>query len=127
MKFVNFSIESNIVILASCIPTLQPLIEIILGKRKLSSYSNGNGYVKNYKGSSGNFPSGSFDPAKRSARSKNEITINDVESQENILENDGNKNQMQGRGIAMGNIRRTDHVAIEYETASAQHHSQGSW
>ncbi|EHA26268.1 hypothetical protein ASPNIDRAFT_135545, partial [Aspergillus niger ATCC 1015] len=29
------SIESNVVILASCIPTLQPLLEIILGKRSL--------------------------------------------------------------------------------------------
>lgn len=121
----NISVEANIVVLASCIPTLQPLIELILGKRKLSSYSNG--YNHSYKNSGNKFNSASFDRTKRSAKSKNDITINDVESQENILENDGNKHIHGGKNIAMGNITRTDHVAIEYESASGQHTSQGSW
>lgn len=33
------SVESKVVILASCIPTLQPLLEGILGKRSLSGVS----------------------------------------------------------------------------------------
>ncbi|RAH84306.1 hypothetical protein BO86DRAFT_442622 [Aspergillus japonicus CBS 114.51] len=34
------SMESNIVIIASCIPTLQPFLELMLGNRTASSYNN---------------------------------------------------------------------------------------
>jgi hypothetical protein len=34
------SIEADVVVIASCIPTPQPLLELIMGKRTLGSYSN---------------------------------------------------------------------------------------
>ncbi|KAJ6160580.1 hypothetical protein N7470_003976 [Penicillium chermesinum] len=83
--------------------------------------------LSKYQNSGSKFNSGSFGPSKRSAKGKNDITIKDVESQENILENDGNRDKLHDKGIAMGNIRRTDQVTIDYETASGQDHSQDSW
>ncbi|KAJ5467431.1 hypothetical protein N7475_005183 [Penicillium sp. IBT 31633x] len=120
------NIEADVVVIASCIPTLQPLLEIILGKRALGSYSQGKG--ENYKGSS-TFPS-SFNRTKQSiGHGKDDLgftNIDSQESQESILQNDesGNKNSH-----AMGHIHRTDDVTIEYESSPkpAGHGYPGSW
>lgn len=112
--------------IASCIPTLQPLLELILGKRTLGSYSNGNS--GRYKNSSNNFNTASFDHSKRSRKaSKNDIAITGVESQESIIPQD-QKGQDQ-KDFPMGAIRRTDNVTVEYESRSAHGpgRSQGSW
>ncbi|KAJ5593874.1 uncharacterized protein N7459_000082 [Penicillium hispanicum] len=123
------NIEADVVVIASCIPTLQPLLELILGKRTLRSYSNGQG-GKYKDGSSNNWNSASFDRVKRSAARKDDLAITNVESQESILQSDENNRQFQReRAFPLGTIRRTDNVTVEYESRAGHQgpDSQGSW
>lgn len=114
------SIESNVVIIASCIPTLQPILELILGRRSLSSYSNN---------SSGKFRSNRYMQASgqnrshRSASRKPDLAITNVESQESILREDANNHN----GHALGQIRRTDNVTVEYEARASEPDRRPSW
>lgn len=76
--FFPYSVESNVIILASCIPTLQPLFEIILGKHSLRSIGN------NYKDSS---QTANWNSGKRSVRpQKDGLGFTITGSQENILQ-----------------------------------------
>ncbi|KAG2419393.1 hypothetical protein HFD88_004189 [Aspergillus terreus] len=115
------SVESNVVILASCIPTLQPLIELALGKRTLKSTSK---YP--YQSSERRHESSYW--SKKSAPAKNaDLQITNVESQECILGSD--KNQAV-EGHQLGHIRRTDNVVVEYETTSQTgkiHEERSPW
>lgn len=108
------SIEANVVVIASCIPTLQPLLEIILGKRALGSYSQGKS--DQYKNSS-NFPS-TFHRSKQS-KTHDDLgftNIDNQESQENILPTDDH-----GKNIhPLGHIHRKDDVTVEYEPSTAK-------
>ncbi|KAI2822241.1 hypothetical protein CBS115989_2255 [Aspergillus niger] len=106
------NIESNVVIIASCIPTLQPVLELILGKRTTSSYNSRN----RYKGSS-QLPDSSNDHSKLSKPRKTDYEITTVGSQESILREEAN-----GRieSHPMGAIRRTDNVTVEYESRSRE-------
>ncbi|KAF4760718.1 hypothetical protein HAV15_006113 [Penicillium sp. str.  len=106
------NIEANVVVIASCIPTLQPLLEVILGKRALGSYSQGKS--DQYKNSS-NFPS-SFHRSKQS-KTHDDLgftNIDNQESQENILptDEDGKKSH------PLGHIHRKDDVIVEYEPST---------
>ncbi|EAW11090.1 uncharacterized protein ACLA_067270 [Aspergillus clavatus NRRL 1] len=104
------NIESDVVIIGSCIPTLQPLLEMILGKRSLNSYSNSR---NRYKGSNP-FQDSPYEPSKPSRNTrKSELAITNVESQESILPAD-EYNQKDTH--PMGHIRRTDNVTVEYES-----------
>lgn len=107
------SIESNVVIIASCIPTLQPVLELILGKRTTSSYNNSR---NRYKGSS-QLPDSSYDHSKLSKPRKPDYEITTAGSQESILREENN-----GRieSHPMGAIRRTDNVTVEYESRSRE-------
>ena len=114
------------VIIASCIPTLHPLLEMILRKRALRSYNTSR---DQYKGSgSYNIGSASFNRSKRSHVRKPELTITGVESQgsqENILQLDANKHLV---GHPLSQIRRTDNVTVEYESRSgAVEDGRGFW
>ncbi|GLA47618.1 hypothetical protein AnigIFM63604_002297 [Aspergillus niger] len=106
------NIESNVVIIASCIPTLQPVLELILGKRTTSSYNSRD----RYKGSS-QLPDSSNDHSKLSKPRKTDYEITTVGSQESILREEAN-----GRieSHPMGAIRRTDNVTVEYESRSRE-------
>ncbi|OOF97175.1 hypothetical protein ASPCADRAFT_514189 [Aspergillus carbonarius ITEM 5010] len=106
-------IESNVVILASCIPTLQPLLEIVLGKRNLRSTG-----AYNYRESSTPLPTSNKWSSKRSGprRDKNDLIITDTGSQDSILQ------AADDHGVEshyMGRIRRTDNITVEYETVAA--------
>ncbi|CAG8898115.1 unnamed protein product [Penicillium egyptiacum] len=103
------NIEADVVVIASCIPTLQPLLEIILGKRAMGSYSQGKSdQLKN----SSNFPS-SFHRSKQS-KTHDDLgftNIDNQDSQENILPADD-----QGKNShPLGHIHRKDDVIVEYE------------
>ncbi|PYI23476.1 hypothetical protein BO99DRAFT_419097 [Aspergillus violaceofuscus CBS 115571] len=100
------NIESNIVIIASCIPTLQPFL---LGNRTASSYNNSRNRYKR-----SNLPEYSHGSHSRSSRlRKMDFAVDTVESQENILPDAGG-GQGEG-GHSLGIIRRTDAVTVEYE------------
>ncbi|KAJ5551456.1 hypothetical protein N7535_000594, partial [Penicillium sp. DV-2018c] len=109
------NIEADVVVIASCIPTLQPLLEMILGRRAMGSYSQGKS--DQHKGSS-NFPS-SFSRSKRSnAQGKDDLGFTNIDSQgsqESILAADGAD---KSNSHAMGHIHRTDDVIISYESTS---------
>ncbi|KAI3009738.1 hypothetical protein CBS147346_2076 [Aspergillus niger] len=108
------SIESNVVILASCIPTLQPLLEIILGKRSLRSTG---GYQ--YKESSTQLPESNKWSSKRSGhrKSKGNMMIADIGSQDSILQiGDDHEDESH----YMGHIRRTDKITVVYESVTPQ-------
>lgn len=121
------SIEADVVVIASCIPTLQPLLELIMGKRTLGSYNNGHSGRSKQSGS--NYNPASFDRSKRSAARKDDVVITNLEgkeSQESILPGD---QFQQNKTYPMGAIRRTDNVTVEYEshTGPGEQHSRGSW
>ncbi|KAH8429530.1 uncharacterized protein LDX57_007192 [Aspergillus melleus] len=121
------NVEANVVVIASCIPTLQPLLELILGKRKLTSNGKSNSRHKYYQQSSqqGNEPSSQSNHhnSRRSRRAlhKQDITLTtNVESRESILREergDFDSTVTGGGGGGPGplHIRRTDDVLIEYE------------
>jgi hypothetical protein len=116
-----FSIEANVVVIASCIPTLQPLLEIIFGKRVFGSYSQGKG--DRYKGSD-SFPPSSYNRNKHSnALGKDDLGFTNLtnvtgkDSQESILPSNGSAKQ---NTFSMGHIHRTDDVIVEYESSSQQ-------
>ncbi|KAL4942742.1 hypothetical protein BDV06DRAFT_157794 [Aspergillus oleicola] len=116
------NVETNVVIIASCIPTLQPVLELILGKRKLSSYS---GSKNRYKGSQPLHDySFSQSKASKTPRAK-DMTLTGVESQESILRDDGNG------GTPLNTIRRTDNVVVEYDNGHGSggpvETGRGSW
>ncbi|CAG8075279.1 unnamed protein product [Penicillium nalgiovense] len=108
------NIEADVVVIASCIPTLQPLLEIILGKRAMGSYSQGKS--DQFKNSS-NFPS-SFHRSKQS-KTHDDLgftNIDNQESQESILPTDD-----QGKNShPLGHIHRKDDVIVEYELSPPQ-------
>ncbi|KAL4887225.1 hypothetical protein BJY04DRAFT_204274 [Aspergillus karnatakaensis] len=107
------SIESNIIIIASCIPTLGPLYELLRGKRSWSSHH------RDYK-SSHQIPSTKGDSHIKKIpfgwhREEELFTTNigtgNNGSQESILGED----KSQKRAPPVGHIHRTDQVVVEYE------------
>ncbi|CAI7652617.1 unnamed protein product [Penicillium viridicatum] len=95
-------VEANVVVIAACIPTLQPMLELILRKLKLVSTSKGHSKPSSY-------PQHKVYDNQLSSQthvSKRERTtpLRKRESQESIL-NDLEQYQ----------IRRTDEVHVEYE------------
>ncbi|KAI9926120.1 hypothetical protein ASPWEDRAFT_138454 [Aspergillus wentii DTO 134E9] len=96
------NVEANMVIIASCIPTLQPLLELIMGKRKLSSFARSNRYQQS---------TTQVNHSKQSNISKKKVSHKDAESQESVL-------RLPGADEGFYNIRRTDDVCIEYEMYS---------
>ncbi|EER25284.1 hypothetical protein D8B26_007908 [Coccidioides posadasii str. Silveira] len=98
------NIEANVVVIASCIPTLKPLIERLSGTIKGSRGSSGRYYGRYAKDSSGQIRSSS-QRSKRFNSKKNSISITNAVSEESFLPTRETK---QG-------IRRTDDVCVEYE------------
>lgn len=91
------------VVIAACIPTLQPVLEIVLKKFKLVTTGKGT-YQSSYAQKSYGNQSGS-----RPMPSKKSNPFSRPDSQESILDQD----QLQ--------IRRTDEVQIEYEMQPTKH------
>lgn len=106
------SIEADVVVIASCIPTLQPLLEFLLGKRKIGSSANSRYFNRLDKGSQ---PMGSHSIEMRSKKSSankhNSVSITNVESEESILPGDEHA-QVHNN---LGEIRRTDEMHVQYE------------
>ncbi|KAL2855661.1 hypothetical protein BJX68DRAFT_217541 [Aspergillus pseudodeflectus] len=120
------NVESNVVIIASCIPTLQPVLELILGKRNLSSYSNSR---NKYKGSH-QLHDYSYEASKGSKPPrKTDTTITGVGSQESILQDTQGGRSNGNGGDPLRAIRRTDDVTVEYERRPpvAGVEGRGSW
>ncbi|CAG7953771.1 unnamed protein product [Penicillium nalgiovense] len=104
------SVESNIIIMASCIPTLGPMYEMIRGKRSWSSHGR-------YESSK--LRSDTDRPIKKSASNNREdddilmttnIGATGSGSQGSIL----NSDQLRTEVHMAGKIHRTDQVKIEY-------------
>ncbi|KAB8067071.1 hypothetical protein BDV29DRAFT_163791 [Aspergillus leporis] len=101
------NVESNVLILASCIPTLQPILELTL--RGHVHTRSPQGKEANYARDSAFYRTG-LKPNRRS-----DGTITHVESQESIL----GAEQRQKNSHPMGAIVRTDDVSVEYKARSA--------
>jgi hypothetical protein len=118
------AIESNVVIMASCIPTLQPLLEFLTGKRKMGSsyHSNSNKrYFDRLEKGSKPYNSESIEMhSKRSQPKHHSISITNIEggqeSQESIL-----PSETPPHHDPLGHIRRTDDVSVQYESRSVNH------
>ncbi|PYH79786.1 hypothetical protein BO82DRAFT_366433 [Aspergillus uvarum CBS 121591] len=110
------SIESNVIIMASCIPTLGPLYEMIRGRRSWSSYQR---YYKNHEielATSHNRP---FRKPMNYMLTHDDLLTTNIGtlkngSEDNILPT----GQMGHQEYAMGQIHRTHKVVVEYEKAS---------
>lgn len=100
------SVEADLVVLGSCIPTMQPLLEFILGRRSLRSGSQPQSYPLYDTSSSRN---------KRSQVSRRTEQTLQVDSQEMILQEEPPKDP------ALMQIHRTDHVVVEYEMKGPEH------
>ncbi|KAL4938831.1 hypothetical protein BDV06DRAFT_46520 [Aspergillus oleicola] len=116
------------IIMASCIPTLGPLYEVIRGKRKWSSHQR----YYNYKSSGNKMPLSSMDgqPKKSTLRSRDEADLFTTNigttkegSQESIL---GPTETPKGAHPAHG-IQRTDQVVVEYEMGAMGREGRPSW
>ncbi|KAJ5958956.1 uncharacterized protein N7479_006106 [Penicillium vulpinum] len=96
------NVEANVVVIAACIPTLQPMLELILRKLKLSSTSKAQSKPSTY----AQYKIYDNQSSSRAHVSKKErpTPLSKKESQESIL-ND----------IEQYQIRRTDEVYVEYE------------
>lgn len=116
------SIESNIIIMASCIPTLGPVYEMLRGKRSWSSHQ------RYYKSTGAKLDSSLGRLPKRPVNyllKENDLWTTTIEttkrgSQESILGSE----EMRNRAHPMGNIQRTDQVTVEYETSSWGDHGE---
>jgi hypothetical protein len=109
------SIEANVVILASSIPTLPRLFEKIFKRKFGGTSNNDNKYYKKYgkdQSSSGNQKFSPYKgPTGRSKKTMDTtLSTTNVESQESIIPADE-----RSAGAADDGIRRTDDVTIEYE------------
>ncbi|KAF2875905.1 hypothetical protein BDV95DRAFT_591327 [Massariosphaeria phaeospora] len=120
------SIEGNSIIIAACIPTLQPLFDLLLGRRVLGS--TGEQYYKGYGSRSGmktpNHIELSSNSENKSASRHRKMGVHDVtiakDSQESIL---GSENEQGGNGNTTSEqkprgshwIQRTQDVTISYE------------
>ncbi|KAL1971853.1 hypothetical protein VTN31DRAFT_1941 [Thermomyces dupontii] len=115
-------VEANVVVIASCIPTLQPLLEFLMGKRSLTSSGRG---TNDYKNSYG-YNSSSYGVGKRSLQRKDDVGFTAVESQESIL---GDNQLESGNAHPLTQIRRTDNVTVNYETRANGYAGKGptSW
>lgn len=124
------SIEGNSIIIAACIPTLQPLFEVIFGRRVFGSTGDRQ-YYKGYGSASGAKTPNielSANMGSKSTSKHRKMGINDItlakDSQESIL---GSENEAHGNGNnasdqasrgTFGWIQRTDDVTIVYEEPS---------
>ncbi|EED19712.1 conserved hypothetical protein [Talaromyces stipitatus ATCC 10500] len=106
------NIEADIVVIASCIPTLQPLLEYLVRKSKGTSYNN-KYFNRLEKDSSGMHNSQSIELRAHRNRSKqHSISITNIER------GDGSQESILPPTDAQNAIRRTDNVTINYETRS---------
>lgn len=117
----EYSVEANVVVIASCIPTLQPLLEFLTGKRSLTSSNRNTDDKKTNNG----YNSGSYGVGKRSLPRKDNIGFTTVESEESILR----ESQLEGANAhPLTQIRRTDNVTVNYETRNGGYGKDGtSW
>ncbi|BAE66454.1 unnamed protein product [Aspergillus oryzae RIB40] len=98
-------IESNVLILASCIPTLQPILELTL---------RGHVHTRSPRGKDANYPRDSvFQRTGHRTNRRSDRSITHVESQESILGAEERKNSH-----PLGAIVRTDDVSVEFNTRS---------
>ncbi|RAH47917.1 uncharacterized protein BO95DRAFT_472138 [Aspergillus brunneoviolaceus CBS 621.78] len=109
------SIESNVIIMASCIPTLGPLYEMVRGRRSWSSYQR---YYKGHAIELATSRNRRFRKPMNYMLTHDELLTTNIGtlengSEDNILPN----GQVQNRDCAMGQIHRTDKVVVEYEKA----------
>ncbi|KAJ5513695.1 hypothetical protein N7463_003247 [Penicillium fimorum] len=117
------SVESNIIIMASCIPTLGPIYEMVRGKRSWSSHGRYD---------SGKMRSYTDRPTKKSNNTREDDDIlmaTNIEttrsgSQESIL----NSDQLRKGAHVFGKIHCTDQVKIEYgSNTQGDHDPRPSW
>ncbi|KAF2453059.1 hypothetical protein BDY21DRAFT_388291 [Lineolata rhizophorae] len=143
------SMEGNSIIIAACIPTLQPLLELILGRKALGSSSGGRGksggqYYNRYGsrgGHGGNRSAatptmelsdvGAASAATTSKSKRSRTDAVEVDSQESILPADAAKREtVVGSGSGshhhLGAIQRTDDVVVCYEEHSVGDVEKGS-
>ncbi|KAF3404512.1 hypothetical protein DPV78_002597 [Talaromyces pinophilus] len=116
------NIEADVVVIASCIPTLQPLLEYILRKSRGTSYNN-KYFNRLEKDSSGMNNSQSIEMrAHRNNRSKqHSISITNIER------GDGSQESILPPGDSQNQIRRTDNVTINYESRTEEPAKTRAW
>ncbi|KAK6812302.1 hypothetical protein RU639_011785 [Aspergillus parasiticus] len=99
------NVESNVLILASCIPTLQPILELTL---------RGHVHTRSPRGKDANYLRDSvFQRTGHKTNRRSDRSITHVESQESILGAEERKNSH-----PLGAIVRTDDVSVEFNTRS---------
>ncbi|KAB8226331.1 hypothetical protein BDV33DRAFT_197328 [Aspergillus novoparasiticus] len=99
------NVESNVLILASCIPTLQPILELTL---------RGHVHTRSPRGKDANYQRDSvFQRTGHKTNRRSDRSITHVESQESILGAEERKNSH-----PLGAIVRTDDVSVEFNTRS---------
>lgn len=102
-----YSIEADVVVIASCIPTLHPLLELLTGKRTLaSSRSRSQNYYNKYYADASQGQNRS-----RSRKNTSTSVTMDMENQSVFCEDPTINDNSSQENI----IRRTDDVHIEYE------------
>jgi hypothetical protein len=125
------SIEGNSIIIAACIPTLQPLFDLVLGRRLFGSTGEGKHGYHDYPSGPGHSGRMELKTIGSSANKHRKMGISDItiggkDSQESILGSDHQTHNATTRSD--GNsahdqetwIRRTNDVTVVYEEATAE-------
>ncbi|KAL6237893.1 hypothetical protein BDW75DRAFT_237943 [Aspergillus navahoensis] len=102
-------VESDIMIIASCIPTLHPVLELVVSKCKLPSCSGSRNKEKGSQQLNDFSHSRSHSKITKTQR-KADLPIIGDESQESILRDD------ESVGHPLGAIRRNGNLTVEYES-----------
>lgn len=128
-ELTRTSVEAGTIIIACCIPVLQPLVDLLFGRRTL----NGSSGYQNYGSSNNGHLKGGIelDKSARGHRSGNQSHVStkhtassrihdsEVDSQESILRDDDVKGHSRGHGSRGmendGRIVRTDVVTVTYD------------
>ncbi|KAL5343276.1 hypothetical protein BJX70DRAFT_408835 [Aspergillus crustosus] len=120
------SIESNMIIIASCIPTLGPLYELFRGKRSWSSHKRyGKTSANQIPSTTGDrqFKKPTFGSHKEDELFTTNIGVTNNGSQESILGADRGHKESQ----SVNQIQRTDQVVVEYELRDMGPEGRPSW
>ncbi|RAH69861.1 uncharacterized protein BO66DRAFT_438934 [Aspergillus aculeatinus CBS 121060] len=115
------SIESNVIIMASSILTLDRLYEMVRGRRSWSSLQ------RYYKGNAIELATSRNRPFRKPMNymlTHDELLMTNIGTLKNGSEHNILPREIRNQGYAMGQINRTDKVVVEYEKACSKTQKQ---
>lgn len=122
METDESSIEANIIIQGACVPTIAPLVELLLGRRLM--YSRYPEHSTSYLGAGSSARKGSYNAGsgarKPSITASQKWTPTAVSGSRNRMSDIESRKSIYEDEIPLANITRKDEFSIQYEPATEQ-------